>query len=143
GGRAALSADGAGEIRRSRCGHFPHSEGFSAEELERRKLHGDRRERSGARPAGDAAAAELDPQLPRAAGDREWRAFPPGVGRRGGAMVSFADVAAAHERLKAHARRTPVLSSTTINGMTGGKVYFKCENMQRAGAFKFRGAYNA
>jgi threonine dehydratase len=36
-----------------------------------------------------------------------------------------------------------VLSSTTINGMTGGKVFFKCENMQRAGAFKFRGAYNA
>jgi threo-3-hydroxy-L-aspartate ammonia-lyase len=57
-------------------------------------------------------------------------------------MVSFEDVAAAHERLKVHARRTPVLSSTTINGMTGGKVYFKCENMQRAGAFKFRGAYN-
>jgi len=58
-------------------------------------------------------------------------------------MVSFADVAAAHERVKAHARLTPVLSSTTINGMTGGKVFFKCENMQRAGAFKFRGAYNA
>lgn len=58
-------------------------------------------------------------------------------------MVSFADIEAAHERLKAHARRTPVLSSTTINGMTGGKVFFKCENMQRAGAFKFRGAFNA
>jgi threonine dehydratase len=58
-------------------------------------------------------------------------------------MVSFEDVAAAHERVKAHARRTPVLSSTTINGMIGGKVFFKCENMQRAGAFKFRGAYNA
>jgi threonine dehydratase len=58
-------------------------------------------------------------------------------------MVSFADIAAAHERLKVHARRTPVLTSTTVNGMTGAKVFFKCENLQRMGAFKFRGAYNA
>jgi len=58
-------------------------------------------------------------------------------------MVSFADVAAAHERIRAFARRTPVLTSTTVNGMTGAKVFFKCENLQRMGAFKFRGAYNA
>jgi threonine dehydratase len=58
-------------------------------------------------------------------------------------MVSFPDVAAAHERIRAFARRTPVLTSTTVNGMTSAKVFFKCENLQRMGAFKFRGAYNA
>jgi len=58
-------------------------------------------------------------------------------------MVSYADIAAAHERIKAHARRTPVLTSTTLDAMTGARVLFKCENLQRMGAFKFRGAYNA
>jgi threo-3-hydroxy-L-aspartate ammonia-lyase len=58
-------------------------------------------------------------------------------------MVSFEDIKAAHERIKAHAERTPVLTSTTVDGLTGGKVLFKCENFQRMGAFKFRGAYNA
>lgn len=57
--------------------------------------------------------------------------------------VTYPDLAAAHERIKAHARRTPVLDSTTIDGLTGAKVFFKCENFQRMGAFKFRGAYNA
>jgi threonine dehydratase len=58
-------------------------------------------------------------------------------------MVSYEDVAAAHERIKAHARRTPVLTSATIDALTGARVFFKCENFQRMGAFKFRGAYNA
>jgi len=58
-------------------------------------------------------------------------------------MVSYADIAAAHERIKAHARRTPVLTSTTLDALTGARVLFKCENLQRMGAFKFRGAYNA
>ncbi|MGQ0547899.1 MAG: threo-3-hydroxy-L-aspartate ammonia-lyase [Betaproteobacteria bacterium] len=58
-------------------------------------------------------------------------------------MVSFADIAAAHERIKAHARRTPVLTSATVDALTGAQVFFKCENFQRMGAFKFRGAYNA
>jgi threonine dehydratase len=58
-------------------------------------------------------------------------------------MVSFADIAAAHERIKAHAKRTPVLTSATIDALTGASVFFKCENFQRMGAFKFRGAYNA
>ncbi|MEA3194467.1 MAG: threo-3-hydroxy-L-aspartate ammonia-lyase [Betaproteobacteria bacterium] len=58
-------------------------------------------------------------------------------------MVSFADIAAAQERIKAHALRTPVLTSTTIDAMMDAKVHFKCENLQRMGAFKFRGAYNA
>src|SRR3981189_3062286 len=57
--------------------------------------------------------------------------------------VSFDDVAAAHERIRAHAKRTPVLTSSTIDALTGASVFFKCENFQRMGAFKFRGAYNA
>jgi len=57
--------------------------------------------------------------------------------------VSWDDVASAHERIRAHARRTPVLDSATVNALTGAKVFFKCENFQRMGAFKFRGAYNA
>lgn len=58
-------------------------------------------------------------------------------------MVTFEDVKAAHERIRPVAHRTPVLTSTTIDGLTGAQVFFKCENLQRMGAFKFRGAYNA
>ena len=58
-------------------------------------------------------------------------------------QVAFDDVARAHERIRAHARRTPALTSTTIDALTGARVVFKCENFQRMGAFKFRGAYNA
>jgi threonine dehydratase len=58
-------------------------------------------------------------------------------------QVTFDDVAAAHERIKPFAWRTPVLTSSTIDALTGAKVHFKCENLQRMGAFKFRGAYNA
>jgi threonine dehydratase len=58
-------------------------------------------------------------------------------------MVSFADIAAAHERIRGQAKRTPVLTSSTIDSLTGASVFFKCENFQRMGAFKFRGAYNA
>src|SRR6266480_1836545 len=57
--------------------------------------------------------------------------------------VSFDDIAAAHERLRAQAKRTPVLTSSTVDARTGARVFFKCENFQRMGAFKFRGAYNA
>lgn len=57
--------------------------------------------------------------------------------------VTFDDVARAHERIKPYAKRTPVLTSATIDALTGAKVFFKCENFQRMGAFKFRGAYNA
>jgi threonine dehydratase len=57
--------------------------------------------------------------------------------------VTYADVAAAHERIKPFAKRTPVLTSSTVDAITGAKVHFKCENFQRMGAFKFRGAYNA
>jgi threonine dehydratase len=58
-------------------------------------------------------------------------------------MVSYDDIAAAHERIKPQAKRTPVLTSATVDAHTGAKVFFKCENFQRMGAFKFRGAYNA
>jgi threonine dehydratase len=57
--------------------------------------------------------------------------------------VTYDDVAAAHERIKPHARRTPVLTSSTVDALSGARVFFKCENFQRMGAFKFRGAYNA
>ncbi len=58
-------------------------------------------------------------------------------------MVTFEDVAAAHERIRAAVKRTPVLTSSTIDALTGARVFFKCENLQRMGAFKIRGAYNA
>ena len=58
-------------------------------------------------------------------------------------MVAYDDIAAAHERIKPHARRTPVMTSRQVDALTGASVFFKCENLQRMGAFKFRGAYNA
>jgi threonine dehydratase len=57
--------------------------------------------------------------------------------------VTYEDVAAAHERIKEQARRTPVMTSRTVDALTGARVFFKCENLQRMGAFKFRGAFNA
>jgi len=57
--------------------------------------------------------------------------------------VVLADIEAAAQRIEGHAHRTPVLTSSTIDRQTGGSVFFKCENFQRAGAFKFRGAFNA
>jgi threonine dehydratase len=58
-------------------------------------------------------------------------------------IPGFDDVRAARARLEGYAHRTPVLTSRTFDAMTGAKVFFKCENLQRAGAFKFRGAMNA
>lgn len=55
----------------------------------------------------------------------------------------FPDVQAAAERLRGHAHRTPVLRSATADARTGASLFFKCENFQRMGAFKFRGAFNA
>ncbi len=57
--------------------------------------------------------------------------------------VAYGDIAAASARLEGRARRTPVMTSRTLDERTGAKVYFKCENFQRMGAFKFRGAFNA
>ena len=60
-----------------------------------------------------------------------------------GLAIDYADVAAAHARLQGVAHRTPVHTSQTANEITGAQLFFKCENFQRMGAFKFRGAYNA
>ena len=57
--------------------------------------------------------------------------------------ISFDDVARAAHALQGHAHRTPVLTSRTADARTGAKVWFKAENFQRMGAFKFRGAFNA
>ena len=57
--------------------------------------------------------------------------------------VSYDDVAAAARRLAGHAHRSPILTSRQVDERTGCRVFFKCENFQRVGAFKFRGAYNA
>ncbi len=57
--------------------------------------------------------------------------------------VTWADIDAAAARLAGVAHRTPVMTSRTFDASTGAKAFFKCENFQRMGAFKFRGAYNA
>ncbi|MEV4554741.1 threo-3-hydroxy-L-aspartate ammonia-lyase [Nonomuraea wenchangensis] len=57
--------------------------------------------------------------------------------------VTLDDVHDASARLKGVAHRTPVLRSRTLDALAGAEVFVKCENLQRAGAFKFRGAYNA
>jgi threonine dehydratase len=56
--------------------------------------------------------------------------------------ISLADVRQAAERLRGVANRTPVVTSRTVDSQVGAQVFFKCENLQRGGAFKFRGAYN-
>jgi threonine dehydratase len=58
-------------------------------------------------------------------------------------LVTYADVEAAAARLAGHARRTPVLTSRTVDERVGAHVFFKCEGFQRTGSFKFRGAFNA
>lgn len=57
--------------------------------------------------------------------------------------ITYGDIAAAHDRIREAAHRTPVLTSRTADAMTGAHLFFKAENLQRMGAFKFRGAYNA
>jgi threonine dehydratase len=57
--------------------------------------------------------------------------------------VTYDDVAAAAERLSGIAHRTPVMTSRTLDERLGARVFLKCENLQRMGAFKIRGAYNA
>ena len=58
-------------------------------------------------------------------------------------MLEFADIQAAAARIRGVAHRTPVLSSRTLDAMLGCSVFMKAENLQRMGAFKFRGGYNA
>jgi threonine dehydratase len=58
-------------------------------------------------------------------------------------LPSYEDVVAAAGRIQGHAHRTPVLTSRTVDEEFGARVFFKCENLQRMGAFKFRGGFNA
>ena len=58
-------------------------------------------------------------------------------------LPTYDDVVAASKRIEGVAHRTPVLTSRTVNEAFGAEVFFKCENLQRMGAFKFRGAFNA
>jgi len=58
-------------------------------------------------------------------------------------IPTFDDMIAAHERIRPYIHRTPVLTSSYLDGLTGAKLFFKCENFQKAGAFKVRGASNA
>ena len=58
-------------------------------------------------------------------------------------LPTYADVVAAAARIEGHAHRTPVITSRTADAELGAQIYFKCENLQRMGAFKFRGAFNA
>ncbi len=55
----------------------------------------------------------------------------------------FEHIQAAKKRLKGYANVTPVMTSRTLNRLVGAEIYFKCENLQRIGAFKFRGAFNS
>ncbi len=58
-------------------------------------------------------------------------------------IPTFQDVVDAHERIRPYVHRTPVLTSTYLNDLTGAELFFKCENFQKAAAFKVRGASNA
>ncbi len=59
------------------------------------------------------------------------------------AVPTFSDVLVAHDRIRRHIHRTPILTSATFDRMVGAELFFKCENFQKAGAFKVRGASNA
>ncbi len=58
-------------------------------------------------------------------------------------IPTYDEVLEAHERIKPHIHRTPILTSSFLNELTGAELFFKCENFQKAGAFKVRGASNA
>ena len=58
-------------------------------------------------------------------------------------LPTYDDMLAAHERIRPYIHRTPVLTSSYLNDLTGAQLFFKCENFQKAGAFKVRGASNA
>jgi threonine dehydratase len=57
--------------------------------------------------------------------------------------ISFADIEAAHKRIRRHIHRTPVLTCQSLDKITGANLFFKCENFQKIGAFKIRGGMNA
>ncbi len=57
-------------------------------------------------------------------------------------MVTLKDIEAAHERIRPHIHRTPVFTNNSLNELSGAELYFKCDNFQKAGSFKIRGATN-
>ncbi len=58
-------------------------------------------------------------------------------------LPAFSDIEKAHDRIRPYIHRTPVLTSKSINQIVGAELFFKCENLQKVGAFKFRGACNS
>ena len=58
-------------------------------------------------------------------------------------LPTFADIEKAHERIRSYIHHTPVMTSKSINEIVGAELFFKCENLQKVGAFKFRGACNS
>lgn len=62
---------------------------------------------------------------------------------RGGTEPGWEKILEAHRRIAPHIHRTPVLTSSSLDAMAGGQLYFKCENLQKTGSFKMRGASNA
>src|SRR4029077_19395072 len=56
---------------------------------------------------------------------------------------SWESIVAAHARIAPRVHRTPILTSASLNAMTGAQLFFKCENLQKTGSFKIRGASNA
>jgi len=65
------------------------------------------------------------------------------AGEERATAIDWKTISEAHERIRPRIHRTPVLTSTTFNGMSGAQLYFKCENLQKTGSFKIRGASNA
>jgi len=57
--------------------------------------------------------------------------------------ITLSDIKDAAKRIKSYANRTPVMTCATLDKMAGSKLFFKCEQFQKVGAFKFRGACNA
>jgi threonine dehydratase len=66
-----------------------------------------------------------------------------GLQQATGSGITLADIRAAHVRIKPRIHRTPVLTSASLNEIAGAQLFFKCENLQKTGSFKIRGATNA
>ena len=57
-------------------------------------------------------------------------------------MVTLKEIELAHDRIRSFIHRTPILTNKSLNELSGASLYFKCENFQKVGAFKIRGATN-
>ena len=60
-----------------------------------------------------------------------------------GTTIEWKTIEEAHERIRPRIHRTPVMTSESLNAMSGAELFFKCENLQKTGSFKIRGATNA